>query len=92
MIETLNCLSCGGHGKTFYICTMTHIECGSCKGTGKVERDAAWLEKGQRLRLWRIDHDLSLREFAKKVGVGVVALSAAEHGRADPEPFMEAMR
>ena len=45
---------------------------------------------GKRLRVYRIDHSMTLTEFAKRIGVSVSLLSAIERGIRDvPEGFVE---
>lgn len=80
MIQELPCLSCNGRGEFYYICENKMLPCRPCKSTGKQMRDPAWLEQGQKIREARIAAGRSLRDEAKRLGIDIVALSAAERG------------
>lgn len=84
MIEELDCLTCGGRGKQFYICGMNYIPCAPCGGTGRSLRDSAWVPAGRALRTMRVQRDMSLGDLARAANVSVVEVSSAERGRSDP--------
>jgi len=67
------------------ICTLP---CDRCKQTGKVPNQMAeWIKLGSYLREQRRKAKLTLRDFAKKVGVSELLLSNAERGIIDPMEF-----
>lgn len=59
-----------------------NMPCRDCDGTGvwSAERFERW-QAGQKLRSARILNDESLREAAKRMGIGPAELSAIEAGR-----------
>lgn len=91
MIETLDCPVCQGRGEFYYICENRMVPCPPCGATGKVQRDRGWVDQGERLRLFRRQGDLTLREASKRAGVSVVVWSDAERGRTDPAPIFAAL-
>lgn len=79
-IQVLPCLSCEGKGQRLNLCSNSWIPCPPCSSTGKVRRDAEWLQEGQTLRRARIAADMSLRQMARALSVSLVDLSAMERG------------
>lgn len=71
-------------------CKPMTLACLDCKGTGEVpDERATWMDVGARMRNTRLYAHMTLTEAAKIIGVGVVDLSDAEHGRVDPAPFIQ---
>lgn len=74
-------------------CNLEKTPCGSCNGKGTVPGPySEWLEIGRKFSQWRRSQDMSLREAATKLGVGIVHLSGMEHGRNDPAALEAAMQ
>ena len=64
-----------------------------CDGAGEVtDIKAVWRRDGEQLRDSRKARDMSLREFARALGVKPSALSDAEFGRVDPTPMRRTLR
>lgn len=67
------------------------IPCDRCKGSGKCpEIMREWETLGAAYRADRQMNEATLREWAQKLGVGVVALSQAERGIIDPRSLHSA--
>lgn len=90
---------CGGDGVCYVLAAHTSAPayvtgplagfaerpCSVCDGTGEVgDERAAWMIEGAKLRAFRIERDMSLREAARWLGVSPVEWSDAEHGKVDP--------
>lgn len=70
-------------------CAPMTFACFRCRGAGTVpDIVATWIEEGRQLRARRIERDRSVREEAHALGVRVVDLADAEHGRRDPAPYL----
>jgi len=68
-------------------------KCSSCDGAGEItDLREAWIRQGEQLRASRLARDMSLREFARCLGVKPSALSNAERGRVDPTPMRATLR
>lgn len=84
----VRCWSCDGTGVGATACSNTtfkDIPCDRCNGSGMCpEIMREWMRGGALLRTNRQLQDATLREWAQKLGVGVVALSKAERGIIDP--------
>lgn len=90
----ITCPSCIGNGNSEgFACgpaggRYTTLPCSVCKGAGKVSLEtASHYTLGRAMAKERQGRDMSLREEAKRLGIGVVDLSDIEHGR---EPRTEA--
>lgn len=92
----MTCPTCNGekeiHALVKYTrggCKPATLPCFDCKGTGSVpDERGAWMALGKRMRDTRVAASLGLIDAAKILGVNVVALSDAEHGRVDPAPYV----
>lgn len=61
------------------------LRCDLCSGTGTVSRQTInWLSVGRTHRDARVGRGESVMECARRLGLTPAALSAMEHGRADP--------
>lgn len=67
---------------------ITSMPCGRCNQTGKVSRRMSeWIKLGSSLRSYRIEANITLREFSKKTGISASIISKAERGLMDPMDF-----
>ena len=61
--------------------------CDRCAGTGEVSDLAMdWIRRGEEMRRERIARDMSIREEARRRGIGAAELSDMEMGRVEPKP------
>ena len=82
-------IECGTGGKS----GAFREPCRLCEGSGEVTSLAQiWREGGEQLRVSRLARDMSLREFARVLGVEPSKLSDAEFGRVDPTPMRKTLR
>lgn len=106
MSELQSCPGCAGKGHVGPV----HVNRGSkphewrktmpcllCKGAGKITPlQAACVDRGKKLRAWRISKDKSLLEMARQVNLHSADLSAFETGCIDPaawdHPFATTLR
>ncbi len=82
-----HCKQCGGTGALFLLPKSTQIdfvECDLCDGTGIDTLNKAYVLQGMVIRAFRIQNEISLREFAKKVGIDPSNLSKMERGKTKP--------
>lgn len=85
--------SSGGFAKKLSGCAIVVIDCRRCKGAGRISiEEAARIRVGGWITEWRQERDLSCREAAKALSMGVVELSDAEHGRIDAAPTWKRIR
>lgn len=67
------------------------LRCGLCSGSGSVSgQTIGWLSIGSRHRKARIARDESIRECARRMGIGPAELSGMENGRGDPGRLRDA--
>ena len=66
------------------------ITCPDCGGSGEVpDIWAEWRKRGIRLRYWMETNELTLRKAARQFHIDVCELSRMEHGKANPDKFIE---
>lgn len=60
--------------------------CDLCQSTGSIsDEKVEWVQAGEKLRQARIEREETLREFAKRTGIDVGAVSKAERGCINPD-------
>lgn len=72
-------------------CGVETYPCFRCKGSGEVsDQVAQWIEQGRRLYRERLDGEpyRSILQAACWLGVPVLDLADAEHGRRDPSSYL----
>ena len=88
----MKCPDCKGGKKTREFaelssggCRLMEFKCFRCKGAGIVPKEMnKWMFEGQKIRDFRRMKDMTMREYARKVGVTAYNLSQAENGYVDP--------
>lgn len=74
-------LVCGASGSRY----DPTWRCGTCKGEGRLSATVAgWLAVGRTHYKARVARGESVRECARRYGIGAAELSGMEHGRLDP--------
>lgn len=69
-------------GTAYYI----ELDCDLCQSTGAIsDEQLNWVLEGEKLRQARINREETLREFAKRTGIDVGAVSKAERGCINPD-------
>ena len=93
------CPRCHGNGKLHtresngFVFVWHSRHCPMCHGAGHItKRDLYWLREADVLSEMRMSIDYSMPEAARETGVDIVAYNDAEHGRMNPEPFIERLR
>ena len=93
------CPRCHGRGRMScresngFSYVWNQLTCPTCRGAGHItERDVQWLREANVLNEMRLSLDYSMPEAARETGVDLVSYNDAEHGRIDPEPFIEHLR
>lgn len=89
------CPECNGRGEFNVIACpggeYKLVACALCRGDGYVSEETAnWRNEGAELRAQRVARGESLREMARRTGIGPAKLSDMEHGRADPSGLAKA--
>jgi DNA-binding transcriptional regulator YiaG len=90
----MQCRNCQGRGYTYaLICRLPPhrggidaLSCEDCNGTGEISeqeaQDAAQRQvEGEKIRVERKKCGMTLRAYAKHLGIGVATLSAMERGK-----------
>lgn len=87
------CTSCDGFGKHFSRpilikgkVEIIELKCELCNGTGKIKDEKIdWIIKGQKLREYRLEKEITLRKAAKMLGMDASNLSKMERGIIKPK-------
>jgi len=88
--DLYRCDQCNGTGKIFFRLNnkIPFIDCDICGGTGECEVNALWLIQGEKLHDYRIQQEITLREFASIYSIDPSNLSKMERGLIRPEPSL----
>ena len=92
----MKCPKCLGKGDDswFPIGKASYTPCSRCSKTGILPDDDLWVVNGRKLKAYRIDSSICLRDAAIWLGIEAITLSEMERGITEPDmsisylPFM----